>query len=260
MDTVFLILSKLLGAVIRPESWLVFGMGFAFFALLRGRLPIARAVLGITLVATVLLAIFPLGEVLLRPLESRYPVNPALARVDGIVVLGGAGDRQKTDLWGQTQLSDAAERYTVALELARRFPQARIVFAGGGWSPADLNGKNSAESDVAREFFMAQGLAADRLLLETKSRNTLENAANSLGIAKPQAGQTWVLVTSAFHMPRALRSFKRAGWPELVPYPVDYRSGPFLDGVGWNLALNLFNLNLAVKEYVGLLVYGLKGA
>ncbi len=259
MDTAFLIISKLLGGLIRPESWLVFGMGFAFFALLRGRLRIARAALGITFLATVLLAIFPFGEVLLRPLESRYPVNPVLTHVDGIVVLGGGGDRQKSDYWGQPQLLEGAERYTAALELARRFPQAKVVFSGGGWTPGDLTGEDSAESAVARAFFMAQGLAADRLLLESKSRNTLENAANSLSIAQPQAGQTWLLVTSAFHMPRALRSFVSAGWPELVPYPVDYRSGRFVDGVGWDLAENLFNLNLAVKEYVGLLVYGLKG-
>ncbi len=259
MDTVFLVISKLLGALIRPESWLVFGIGIGLFALLRGRLRIARAALGITFLATVLLAIFPLGEVLLRPLESRYPVNPPLARVDGIVVLGGVGDRQKSDYWGQPQLLEAAERYTAALELARRFPQARVVFAGGGWSPGDLTGEASAESEVARTFYMAQGLAADRLLLENRSRNTLENAANSLDVAQPRAGQTWLLVTSAFHMPRALRSFERAGWPALVPYPVDYRSGAFVDGIGWDLAKNLFNLNLAVKEYVGLLVYGLKG-
>ena len=259
MDTVFLIISKLVGAAIRPESWLVIGMGFAFFALLKGRLNLARSVLGITFVATVLVAIFPFGEMLLRPLESHYRANPELIQVDGIVVLGGVGDRQKTEIWGQPQLSEAAERYTAALELARQFPQAKVVFAGGGWTPGDLTGEDSAESDVARAFFMAQGLAADRLLLESKSRNTLENAANSLGVAQPQAGQTWLLVTSAFHMPRALRSFVSAGWPELVPYPVDYRSGRFVDGVGWDLAENLFNLNLAVKEYVGLLVYGLKG-
>lgn len=259
MDTVFLIISKIGGAAISPESWLVFGIGIALFALIKSRLRLARMVLGITFAATVLLAIFPFGEMLLRPLESRYPNNPELAQVDGIVVLGGVGDRQKTDLWGQTQLLETAERYTAALELARRFPKARIVFTGGGWSPGDLTGEKSAESEVAKAFFIAQGLAADRLLLENRSRNTLENAVNSLGIAQPQAGQTWVLVTSAFHMPRSLLIFEQSGWPLLVPYPVDYRSGLFVDGVGWDLAENLFNLNLAVKEYVGLLVYGLKG-
>ena len=259
MDTTFFILSKLFGGLIRAENWLIAGMGIAFFALLRSRLNIARLVLGVTFVATLLMAIFPVGEWLLRPLESHYLVNPELARVDGIVVLGMPGDVRRSKLWGQTQLKDGAERYTAALELARRFPDAKVVFAGGSGQLGDLTGEASAESDVAQTFFVAQGLAADRLLLENRSRNTLENAANSLGVAQPQAGETWVLVTSAFHMPRALRSFERAGWPALVPYPVDYRSGRFIDGIGWDLAENLLDLNLAVKEYVGLLVYGLKG-
>lgn len=259
MDTTFFILSKLFGELIRAENWLIAGMGIAFFALLRSRLQIARLVLGVTFVATLLMAIFPVGEWLLRPLESHYLVNPELARVDGIVVLGMPGDVRRSKLWGQTQLKDGAERYTAALELARRFPDAKVVFAGGSGQIGDLGDKFASESSVAEDFFLAQGLDSDRLVLERSSRNTRENAINSFVLVKPQQEQTWLLVTSAFHMPRALRNFERAGWPALVPYPVDYRSGAFVDGIGWDLAENLFNLNLAVKEYVGLLVYGLKG-
>jgi uncharacterized SAM-binding protein YcdF (DUF218 family) len=256
MDTLIFIISKLVGALIRPETWLLLGLAGGFVALLLGRLRLARRVAGATLVATLLLAVFPFGEVLLRPLESRFPANPVLTQVDGIVVLGGAGDAQKSAHWDQPQLLEGAERYTAALALARQFPEAQLVFAGGSGLLADFSGRDLPESLVAAAFFHAQGLDASRLLLEERSRNTLENARFSLPLAQPQAGQRWLLVTSAFHMPRALHAFEQAGWPPLVAYPVDYRSGRFADGIGWNLAKNLDLLNIAVKEYVGLLVHG----
>ena len=66
------------------------------------------------------------------------------------------------------------------------------------------------------------GLAAGRVIYEERSRNTSENAEFSLAIARPQPGETWLLITSAFHMSRAVGSFRRAGW-NVVPYPVDFR-------------------------------------
>ena len=256
MDTLIFIISKLVGALVRPESWLIIGMGLGLLALLCRRLRIAGFVLGLTFSATLLLAIFPLGELLLQPLETRYPANPALERVDGIIVLGGGEDPAKSAFWNQPQLREGAERYTAALELARRFPQAQVLFAGGKGQLRDLDGGGVSEGSVAQAFFEAQGLQPSRLLLEQSSRNTSENAQNSFALAQPQPGQTWVLVTSAFHLQRAMHSFSKAGWSGLVPYPVDYRSGKFVDGIGWALADNLRVLNTALTEYVGLLVYG----
>jgi len=256
MDTLIYIISKLVGALVRPESWLIIGMGLALLALLLRRLQLAGFVLGLTFCATLLVAIFPLGELLLQPLEARYPANPPLEQVDGIIVLGGGEDPAKSVFWGQTQLREGAERYTAALELARRFPQAQVLFAGGKGQLRDLAGGGTSEGSVAQAFFSAQGLAPGRLLLEQESRNTIENASHSFALAQPKVGQNWVLVTSAFHMPRAMHAFSRAGWPGLVAYPVDHRSGKFVDGIGWDLADNLRVLNTALNEYVGLLVYG----
>lgn len=256
MDTVVFVFSKLVGAVLRPESWLVLGMGGALFAMWLGRQRLALVTLGVMFAATLLVAVFPIGELLLSPLEHRFPVNPALDKVDGIIVLGGGASNHRTAFWGQAQLGEGAERYTAGLELARRFPQARVLFAGGSGNLRDLAGGSMSEASVAHAFFREQGLDPARLLLEQESRNTSENARNSFVLAKPQAGQTWVLVTSAFHMPRALHTFTQTGWIGLVPYPVDYRSGNFIDGIGWELAENLQVLNIAVKEYLGLLVYG----
>ena len=259
MDTLVFIISKLVAAAIKVETWLLLGMGLALLGLLTGRLRVARVLLAGTLLATLLLAVFPVGGLLLQPLESRYPANPQPGRVDGIVLLGGGEDAAKSRFWNQPQLREGGDRYTAALELTRRYPQAQLVFAGGSGKLRDLAGPLASEGDVAQVFFAAQGLEEGRLLLEQRSRNTAENAALSLALAQPQAGETWLLVTSAFHMDRALREFAGAGWPELVPYPVDYRSGNFVDGIGWDLAENLLVLNIAVKEYVGLTVQAVIG-
>ncbi len=98
------------------------------------------------------------------------------------------------------------------------------------------------------DFFVSLGIDPDRITWEDQSRNTAENAQYSYDVAAPPADQSWVLITRAFHMGRALASFGSAGWREIIPYPVDYRKGSFKDGIGWNLSGNLEVLNIAIKE------------
>ncbi len=255
MDTLFFIASKLVWGVARPETLIVLGLGLSWAALSCARLRLARVAIAATLVFVVVLAVLPIGDLLLRPLEMRYPANPPLGQVDGIIVLGGAEDARKTALWNQPQLNEGAERFTAAMALAHRFPDARLVFTGGSGALRDLGGTEQSESTVAERFFIEQGLAPGRLVLEGRSRNTAENARLSLELVNAGPDEVWLLVTSAFHMHRAMRSFERAGWTSIKPYPVDYRTGRFSDGIGWNLPWNLSVLNTAVKEYVGLLVY-----
>ncbi|OWY06100.1 hypothetical protein B6V75_08420 [Thioclava sp. F1Mire-8] len=112
---------------------------------------------------------------------------------------------------------------------------------------------------VMAAAFRETGVPQARLLLETRSRNTSENARFSYNLAQPEPGETWVLVTSAFHMRRAMASFERAGWEEVVPYPVDYRAVWFLEDTGWDFAGHLETLNLALKEWVGIWAYAASG-
>lgn len=95
----------------------------------------------------------------------------------------------------------------------------------------------------------------DRITWEDQSRNTAENAQISYEVAAPASGETWVLVTSAFHMGRALASFEAAGWDDIIAHSVDYRTGRLSDGIGWNLSGNLEVLNIAIKEWVGRIAY-----
>lgn len=259
MDTIFFIASKLIGALLRPDTWIVLAVAVAVFALMVNRRRIALWVGSITLALLVTLAILPFGDLLLQPIERTYPAEPVLDQVDGIIVLGGAEDARASAFWGQMQLNEGGERYTAALELAKRFPEARLLFTGGSGALLDLAGAETSEASMAGQFFRDQGVALGRLLLEGQSRNTAENARLSLALAAPKPGETWLLVTSAFHMPRAMRSFETAGWTGLVPWPVDYRTSAFKDGMGWNLTRNLLVLNTAIREQVGQIAYRLSG-
>lgn len=170
------------------------------------------------------------------------------------MVLGGVEDTRATSTWGQPQVNEAAERLTAATALAIQHPKARLVFSGGnGRLPASLLGATPIPG-VAVDLFTSLGINPDQVIWERNSRNTEENARFSLEAAAPAPGETWVLVTSAFHMGRSLASFKAAGWPPLIPYPVDYRTEDFSAGIGWSFAQNI-----AIKEWVGRLAYKLGG-
>lgn len=152
-----------------------------------------------------------------------------------------------------------AQSYTAALALARRFPKAQVLVTGGSGALRDAAGAATSEASTAERFFLDHGIAPERLLLESQSRNTAESARLSLTLADPASDKAWVLVTSAFHIPRAMRSFEAADWKGLVAWPVDYRTAGFGDRIGWGLARNPSVLNTAIREHVGQLAYRLSG-
>jgi uncharacterized SAM-binding protein YcdF (DUF218 family) len=258
MDTGFFLAAKLAGALLQPDTWIVFALASVVLALLRQRRRLAQWLASALLAFVLVMSVFPLGDLLLQPLEQTYPAQPPLKDVDGIIILGGSEEARASAYWEQVQLNEAGERYTSALALARRFPEARLVFTGGSGALRDFAGAEALEADVAVRFFTGLGIAPQRLLVEGRSRNTAENARLSLALASPAPGETWVLVTSAFHMPRAVHSFEAAGWTGVVPWPVDYRSAAFSDGMGWELSRNLRVLGMALRERAGQLAYGLR--
>ncbi|PFG62094.1 uncharacterized SAM-binding protein YcdF (DUF218 family) [Thioclava sp. ES.031] len=259
MDTLVFVASKLIALLLRAETWEALLLTGALIALVSGRLRAARRMLSVALASLLALGIFPLGDLLIAPLERTYPANPRLTHVDGIIVLGGAEDGAGTARHHQVQLNAAAERVTTGLGLAHRFPDARILLSGGSGALHDLARESMPGADVMAAAFRETGIPQPRLLLESRSRNTTENARFSYNLAQPRPEETWLLVTSAFHMRRAMASFERAGWDGLIPYPVDYRAEGFLDGIGWNLAGHLDTLDLAIKEWVGIWAYAASG-
>ena len=256
MNTLLFVLSKLLWAVLSPGTWLVVGLGLIILGLWRNWLRLARMAALLTLSFVLLVSLFPIGDLLLRPLEGRYPVAPTISAPDGIIVLGGGESIARSNFWGRPEMNDGAERFTAAIALARQYPDAQILFTGGSGALYDLNSMASGAA-IAEIFFIEQGLPPERLMLEARSRNTSENATYSFDLVKPDPAEAWVLVTSAFHMPRAMASFARAGWTNITPWPVDFRSAAIEPRPKWAFANHLKTLDTALREYLGLMVYQL---
>ena len=254
----FFLASKLLWIVAAPTNLMagVAGLGLLLVALGRSR-PGLGLVTG-ALLALVLLGFLPVGTSMLRPLEDRFP--QALLEglePDGIVVLGGAIDQVIGAARGQVTISDSATRITAGAALARRFPRARLVYTGGSNA---LVSAIDGEAEDARRLWVALGIDPGRITIEDRSRNTDENARFVRDLLRPAPGQTWILVTSAYHMPRSVGLFRAAGFP-VVPYPVDYRTtGTWRDAVpNVQLSVGLARLDFVTREWIGLVAYRLSG-
>jgi len=208
--------------------------------------------------AMMVMTFSPAGKLLLRPLEQRFPVPSADAPAPhGIIILGGAIDDELTEKHGEVDLQEGASRLTEAALLARRFPDAKVFYTGGS---AYANGGVSREAEEGRGLLVGLGVDKDRTGVETRSRNTDENARFSAAILKPQPGQVWWLVTSAFHMPRSMGLFRKAGF-DVVAYPVDFRTyGDDRDYRAQLLRVNELSLfDLALHEWTGLTAYYFSG-
>ncbi len=259
MDLLFFIASKLVGAALKVETWLLLVAVLTFWSVWHGQVRLAKRFSALFLCLFLAIGSFPLGDVLLRPIEHLVLPPEDLGAVDGIVVLGGGEDVPASLASGQPQMGEGGDRYIAALALAHQFPTAKLLFVGGSGRLRDATDVPVSEAMIARQVFLQTGVAPARLLFESRSRNTAENARLSRELVSPDPEKTWVLVTSAFHMPRALQSFKASGWEEIVPYPVDYRTRSWRDGLGWNFSHNLVILNTTIKEWTGRIGYTLTG-
>ncbi|MEK7820270.1 MAG: YdcF family protein [Pseudomonadota bacterium] len=213
---------------------------------------LVAAVIGFALIVMTV----PMGRHGILLLENRFPAAPLPARVDGVVVLAGMVDQFVTRARGQLTLSGAVERLIVFADVARRYPDAKLVFSGGS---GVLGRQDATEAGAVRDHAALLGLDPARVVFEDRSRNTHENAVFSHALAQPKPGETWVLITSAFHMPRAVGAFRRAGWT-VVPYPVDYALEPD-PPMSWQMDFlgAMGTLRSAVHEWTGLAAYRLTG-
>lgn len=250
--------AKLLAFLTQPLAWVALLLLTALTCL--HKWPAWSRRLGWSaLILLLMLGWEPLPDTLLRRLEAQYPALNAqtnLTPYAGVVVLGGA--LESAYVWttpGQSALNDAAERMTEVLPLLRQQPGLRVLFTGG---EGELLGGDLPEAERARRFFMAQGVTPGQLLLESASRTTFENAVLSKTVVGVDATRPWLLVTSAWHMPRAMASFQKAGW-HVTAYPVDFRAGKHTPWSQYNLDGGVKKWKTALHEYVGLLAYRLSG-
>jgi len=252
------IAAQLLAFVTQPLAWVALLLLLGLLTQRRWR----RCGLGLIWLAlgTLLLQGWePLPDALLRRLEARYPATSSLPdaqRYAGIVVLGGA--LEPPYAWqghGQPALNEAAERMTGALPLLQRHPHLQLLFTGGS---GELFEPGWTEAERARIFYADMGVAPQRLLFEPASRTTYENAVLSAQLPEVDKTRPWLLLTSAWHMPRAMAAFEKAGW-NVTAYPVDFRTGTETPWTRYSLARAANKWHLALHEYLGLLAYRLSG-
>jgi uncharacterized SAM-binding protein YcdF (DUF218 family) len=253
----FFVLSKVLEFFIHPLHLVLLLLVGTLVADWLGAVRLRRAGLITAVVFLVVIGVSWVPDALMRPLEDRFP-QPSLTGLypTGAIVLSGAVGTGAVARTRETStLNDRAERMTKAVELARRYPEMRIVFTGFSGSLAP---EGPSEADVARRFFEEQGIDPARIVYEDRARNTFENAIFSKELAGPQRGETWLLVTSAFHMPRSVGIFRRVGW-DVLPYPVDFHTPIGLGRFWFDVASESLDLDLAMHEWIGLLAYRLTG-
>ena len=251
--------SKIFWVFAEPANLLVFALIVGVIGLRTSRARAARRLLVATAVISALCAFGPVGALLTRPLEDRFARPGAdMPAPDGVIVLGGAMNELINDARGVLMLDEFGSRMTEGVALARRFPDARLIFTGGS---ASLALHERTEADDARGLFEALGVPRDRLIAEDRSRNTYENAIFTRDLIHPRPDERFLLVTSGFHMPRAMGVFRRAGF-NVIPWPADYLTrGDASDY--WrprqSASDSLRAISISTKEWIGLVAYRLAG-
>jgi uncharacterized SAM-binding protein YcdF (DUF218 family) len=257
MDSFFNV-SKLVGVFVTPTNLLLLLLAGGFVASRFRRLHswgtrlalVAGAALGAV-------AVLPIGDGMLVLLERRFSPLESCAdagRVQptGVIVLGGAVGSIRIGDRFEVTLGEAAERVTYAAALARKYPSATVLVSGG---QAFDNGSGRSEAEGMSELLVQLGVAPGRIRRESQSRTTAENAAL---VAEQTGSGRWLLVTSAFHMPRAIATFRQSG-VDVVPAPTDRRVGDDTEPLLFSASDNLKKVDLAAREYFGLFAYWLGG-
>ena len=253
----FFVLSKVFGFVTAPSNALailgLLGLALAVF----GARGAGLALMGAAMIGVAVFGLSPAANLLLLPLEQRFQRPNPVAPPDGIIVLGGSFDTVVAGARREIALTEAAERLTEIAALARRWPQARIVFSGGS---GQIIYGGATEADLAARVFQSFGVPLERMTFEGRSRNTVENARFTRDLVTPGPGERWLLVTSAYHMPRAVGCFRQVGF-DVEAWPVDYRTRGPEDATRpfSSVSAGLRRTDVAVREWVGLVTYWLLG-
>jgi uncharacterized SAM-binding protein YcdF (DUF218 family) len=255
---VFFYLAKTFWFFAQPLNLAIFLTFAGVVAGLSGRRRWAIAGGGLGVLVLVLSAWTSFGAMLMAPLEGRFQRPAGMPpHVDGIIVLGGGMEGAINLMRGGYEMNRAGDRFVEALRLARLYPDAKILISGGVGTVL-LNGEGDA--DTALRLFGDFGFPRERLMIEDKSRDTAENARFSKELVNPRPGETWLLITSAFHMPRSIGLFRKVGFP-VVPWPSDYRTtGAEGIAVFQDNPTDLLDVTtMAVREWIGLAGYWLAG-
>jgi uncharacterized SAM-binding protein YcdF (DUF218 family) len=236
-----LLILIILGAVILWTRWQLFG----------------KWLVGFTALAFLVVAVVPLGKWMLGVLENRFPPLAQLPEsIDGIIVAGGVVNPITSDDRGQLSMNGAVERVYEFAVLSQRYPKAKLIFSGGSGS---FIFQDMKEAKAVTPLLRQLGVDLGRVIFEDQSRNTFENAVLSYRMVKPKINENWLLITSAFHMPRSVGTFRKAGW-NVIPYPVDYQTRKSRTlPLHFNFSGGVGSLSSSIHEFCGLLFYWIFG-
>jgi uncharacterized SAM-binding protein YcdF (DUF218 family) len=254
----FFLLSKIIGFIALPSNAIALVCGLGLCLLVMKRWRAGTGLLAVGVMALLIFGYSPLSNVLLLTLSERFPAWHFDGREpDGIIILGGAIEPELSAARKAVEVNGGAERIIGGLELARRFPKARVVYSGGSGQLIDGSVR---EATIASPLFEHFGIAPERVILESESRTTEENARFTRQLITPKPGERWLLVTSAYHMPRSIGVFRKAGF-EVEAYPVDWRTRGWVDASMPfdKLSAGLACSDAAMHEWVGLFAYWLTG-
>ncbi|MFK5977579.1 MAG: YdcF family protein [Rhizobiaceae bacterium] len=254
----FFYASKILGAMLQPSVMVITLILLGLILSVTRFKKLSRAALVFSVFCLLMISFSPLGFWLLVPLEERISKTSLPNKVHGIIILGGGFDGMVSTTRNISELNRASDRFVEGVILAKKFPNAKILYSGGA---ATIFTKNKAGAVIAEPMFINLGIDKSRLILESKSRNTYENALYSLKSIKPKLSENWLLITSAFHMPRSLGIYRKAGWTNIIPWPVDYRTRGPIDYYRFSAFPNqtISRTDIAAREWIGLLAYWITG-
>jgi uncharacterized SAM-binding protein YcdF (DUF218 family) len=260
----FLLASKLIPQLIYPIGMVFFLLVFAIF--IKGRPRIQSGVLWVTLGVFVIASNGLVAKALIRSLENQYEPLGEGVSADLIVVLAG-GEEPLNPPRSIPEINGAGDRYIYALQLYQQQTAPRVLVSGGGISWMDNEGSRAVQ---IASLLALIGLPEEDLIIEGRSRNTYENARESNKLVQEHGYSQIVLVTSAYHMPRAVGVFEEQGL-SVIPAPVDYQvteQDRFINpDQSWqNRFLDLFPsleamglTTRAMREYIGIWIYTIRG-
>jgi len=251
-DDVNYIVSKLFWFVFQPINFLILMCLLGSVLLFTRWVRIARWVLVTSALVLAVISFTPVGLHSLNSIEVQYDQTTLPKHVDGILVLGGSVDWAISKGRGSIELGNAGDRIIQSLVLANKYPNAKYVYTGHQGRKLDDSVGRPVD---LKQFIVSLGIESERVFIEDKSRNTHENVRFSYDFIKPAHDEEWVVITSAFHMPRALKLFDLHGW-EVTPWVSDYRSPGREGHMPWfyDTTSSIANINIFVKEFIGSLV------
>jgi uncharacterized SAM-binding protein YcdF (DUF218 family) len=251
-DTAFFWIGKIVWGIASPSHFAVLLLLGSFFI----HRFMLRTILRSVAIFILTVAFFlPVGDWALVPLEQCTEQQSLPMNVDGVIVLGGAVNLPVTDARESVVFNNSADRMMTFLKLMKIYPKAQFVYAGGSSS---IKHPDFHEADYIKRFLGDMGIDTSKMVFEGYSRSTFEDAVATQSVYGKTAKQSWLIVTSAYHMPRALSLFQKRGASSetrFSPYAADYKtSGKFAFDFNVDLLGNLGKLDIAAHEYVGLIV------